>query len=42
MDFNSSRIPGIVWVFVLVIAAVIGLGLYGYLTGGWESLNVDY
>jgi hypothetical protein len=35
MDF-SSRIPPVIWMLVTVIAVIIGLALYGYLTGAWD------
>jgi uncharacterized membrane protein len=40
MDFNSPRIPTGIWVLIGVIVIVVGLALYGYLTGAWEYTNV--
>jgi hypothetical protein len=36
MDFNTSRIPTGIWVLLAVVVVVIGLGLYGYMTGAWD------
>jgi len=26
---------------ILIVAVVVGVGLYGYLTGAWDALPVD-
>ena len=28
-----------IWAFVVIVALMVGLALYGYLTGGWDASN---
>jgi uncharacterized membrane protein len=32
-----SREQKFIWVMVAIIVIIVGIALYGYLTGGWET-----